>query len=91
MLKTISIFLIIALVIAFFVNLISVSSNPRDLQPIIEGRFKNAKAVYYPSSDCKVCAVIVDSGGNVWYLRMNGYATVKDDKQLFNISTYKQQ
>lgn len=64
------------------------SSGPKDLQPIIEGRFKTAKAIYYPSSDYKVSAVIVDSDGNVWFIRLNADAEVKDDKQLFNVNTY---
>lgn len=64
------------------------SSGPKDLQPIIEGRFKTAKAIYYPSSDYKVSAVIVDSDGNVWFIRLNADSEVKDDKQLFNVNTY---
>lgn len=64
------------------------SSGPKDLQPIIDGRFKTAKAIYYPSSDYKVSAVIVDSSGNVWFIRLNADAEVKDDKQLFNVFTY---
>ena len=64
------------------------SSGPKDLGPIIDGRFKTAKAIYYPSSDYKVSAVIVDSSGNVWFIRLNADAEVKDDKQLFNVNTY---
>lgn len=64
------------------------SSGPKDLQPIINGRFKTAKAIYYPSSDYKVSAVIVDSDGNVWFIRLNADSEVKDDKQLFNVNTY---
>jgi hypothetical protein len=64
------------------------SSGIKDMQPIIDGRFKTAKAIYYPSSDYKVSAVIVDSSGNVWFIRLNADAEVKDDKQLFNVFTY---
>ena len=65
-----------------------ISSTPQDLEPIINGRFKDAKAVFYPSTDNKVSAVVVDNNGNVWYLRMNGYAEMRDEKKLFNVSEY---
>jgi hypothetical protein len=64
------------------------SSNPQDLEPIINGRFKDAKAVYYPSTDNKVSAVVIDKKGNVWYLRMNGFAEMRDEKELFNVSEH---
>lgn len=68
------------------------SSNPNDLKPIIDGRFKDAKAVYYPSTDYKVSAVIVDKNGDVWFIRMNSdnVPVVKDDKILFNVTQYCQ-
>ena len=63
-------------------------STPKDLQPIIDGRFKGAKAVYYPSTDYKVAAIVIDKNGNVWYLRMNGVDQIKDEKELFNVSEH---
>jgi len=65
-----------------------ISSNPQDLEPIINGRFKEAKAVYYPSTDNKVSAVVIDKNGNVWYLRMNAFSEMRDEKQLFNVSEH---
>jgi hypothetical protein len=64
------------------------SSTPQDLEPIINGRFKDAKAVYYPSTDYKVSAIVIDKNGNVWYLRMNSSAEMRDEKQLFNVSEH---
>lgn len=64
------------------------SSSPKDLEPVINGRFKQAKAIYYPSTDIKVSAVVVDKNGDVWYLRMNALADMRDEKILFNISEY---
>lgn len=65
-----------------------VESTPKDLEPIINGQFKDAKAVFYPSTDHKVSAVVVDKDGNVWYLRMNGFSTMRDEKKLFNVSEH---
>lgn len=62
--------------------------KPSDLQPIINGKFKDAKAVYYPSTDDKVAAIVIDKDGNVWYLRMNFFSQMRDEKQLFNVSQY---
>lgn len=66
----------------------SIESTPKDLEPIINGQFKDAKAVFYPSTDGKVSAVVVDKDGNVWYLRMNGFSTMRDEKKLFNVSEH---
>ena len=64
-------------------------STPSDMEPVIDGRFDNYKSVFYPSTDCiKVCAIVVDKNGDVWYLRMNAYGTVRDEKKLFNLSDY---
>jgi hypothetical protein len=63
-------------------------SKVKDMQPIVDGRFKDAKAVFYPSTDFKVAAIVVDKDGNVWYLRLNGDAEMRDEKQLFNVSQY---
>lgn len=63
-------------------------TTPRDLEPVINGQFKQPKAVHYPSTDYKVAAVVVDKDGNVWYIRMNAKGQVKDNKQLFNVSEY---
>lgn len=65
-----------------------ISSTPQDLSPIINGRFKDAKTVYYPSTDNKVSAIVIDKNGNVWYLRMNAFSEMRDDKKLFNVSEY---
>jgi len=69
----------------------SCGSKPQDLQPIIEGKFKDAKAIYYPSTDDKVAAIVIDKDGNVWYFRLNGFSQLRDEKQLFNVSQYCRQ
>jgi len=63
-------------------------STPRDLEPIINGKFKDARAVYYPSTSSQVSAIVVDKDGNVWYLRMNMVDQMRDEKQLFNVSEH---
>lgn len=63
-------------------------STPKDLQPIIDGQFKNAQAVYYPSTDGKASAVVVDKNGDVYYIRLNGYGELRDNKRLFNVKDY---
>ncbi len=77
----------ILLVAVLFTSCIP-STKPKDLEPIISRQFKDAKAVYYPSSDYKAAAVIVDKNGNVWYVRLNATGELKDNKQLFNVSEY---
>jgi len=62
------------------------STTPKDLQPIINGQFKNAKKVYYPSTDSKVSAIVVDENGDVYYLRMNGCGDMRDNVRLFNVN-----
>lgn len=79
--------LIIGLVLFFFYGC-EKSSKPIDLEPVINGRFSDAKAVYYPSTDYKVSAIVIDKDGNVWYLRMNAFSEMRDEKKLFNISDY---
>ena len=66
----------------------TVGSTPKDLEPIINGKFKDAKAVYYPSTSSQVSAIVVDKEGNVWYLRMNMVDQIRDEKQLFNVSEH---
>jgi len=63
-------------------------SKPKDLEPIINGRFKEAKAVYYPSTSNQVSAVVIDKDGNVYYLRMSMSGKMRDEKQLFNVSEH---
>jgi len=63
-------------------------SKPKDLEPVINGRFKDAKAVYYPSTSSQVSAVVIDKYGNVYYLRMSISGEMRDEKQLFNISEH---
>ncbi len=65
------------------------SSKPKDLEPIINGQFKDAQKVFYPSTDFKVSAIVVDKNGDVWYLRMNGEAEMKDNVKLFNVSEFQ--
>ena len=62
------------------------STTPKDLQPIINGQFKNAKKVFYPSTDSKVSAIVVDENGDVYYLRMNGCGDMRDNVRLFNVN-----
>lgn len=62
------------------------STTPKDLQPIINGQFKKAKKVFYPSTDSKVSAIIIDENGDVYYLRMNGVGDMRDNVRLFNIN-----
>lgn len=80
--------------IFYFIVIIGLSScggsKPSDLDPVINNNFKDAKTVFYPSSDFKVSAVIVDRNGDVWYLRMNGIGQLKDQQKLFNVSDYCQ-
>jgi hypothetical protein len=75
------------LVAVLFVGCI-VESTPKDLEPIINGKFKDAKAVYYPSTSSQVSAIVVDKNGDVWYLRMNKVDQIRDEKQLFNVSEH---
>jgi hypothetical protein len=81
-------YVLCALLVAVLLVGCDIHSTPQDLEPIINGRFKDAKAVYYPSTDGKVSAVVIDKDGNVWYLRMNGFAEMRDEKQLFNVSDH---
>lgn len=81
------VFLIISVI--FVLSSCTNGSKQSDLAPIINGQFKDAKSVFYPSTDYKVAAVIVDKNGDVWYLRMNGNAVLKDYVKLFNVSSYK--
>lgn len=76
------------LVLLFFTGCYHPKSTPSDLEPLIKGRFKDCKTVHYPSTDSKVCAIIVDKHGDVWYLRMNAVGDMRDDKLLFNLSEY---
>lgn len=62
------------------------STTPEDLQPIINGQFKNAKKVFYPSTDTKVSAIVIDENGDVFYLRMNGRGDMRDNVRLFNVN-----
>lgn len=80
---------------AFYTLLVAVllvgcqmESKPKDLEPIINGRFKDAKAVYYPSTSSQVSAVVIDKDGNVYYLRMSMSGEMRDEKQLFNVSEH---
>jgi Cdc6-like AAA superfamily ATPase len=63
-------------------------SNPKDLEPIINSRFKDAKVVYYPSTSSQVSAVVIDKDGNVYYLRMSMSGGMRDEKELFNVFEY---
>ena len=63
-------------------------SSPTALQPIINGAYKNAQAVFYPSTDYKVASIIVDEKGDVHYIRMNCFGTIKDQKKLFNVNEF---
>ena len=63
-------------------------SKPKDLEPVINGRFKDAKAVYYPSTSSQVSAVVIYKDGNVYYLRMSMSGEMRDEKQLFNVSEH---
>jgi hypothetical protein len=76
------------LVVAVLLVGCTVKSTPKDLEPIINGKFKDAKAVYYPSTSSQVSAIVVDKYGNVWYLRMNMLDRMRDEKKLFNISEH---
>jgi predicted small secreted protein len=76
------------LVAVLLVGCNTYESTPRDLEPIINGKFKDAKAVYYPSTSRQVSAIVVDKDGNVWYLRMNMVDQMRDEKQLFNVSEH---
>ena len=80
---------------AFYTLLVAVllvgcqtESKPKDLEPIINGRFKEVKAVYYPSTSSQVSAVVIDKDGNVYYLRMSMSGQMRDEKQLFNVSEH---
>jgi len=72
--------------VLFSVGGCQTSTTPKDLQPIINGQFKNAKKVFYPSTDSKVSAIIIDENGDVYYLRMNGAGDMRDNVRLFNVS-----
>ena len=76
------------LVAVFLVGCSMPESTPRDLEPVINGKFKGAKAVYYPSTSSQVSAIVVDKDGNVWYLRMNMVDQMRDEKKLFNVSEH---
>lgn len=65
-------------------------STPSDLEPVINNNFKDAKTVFYPSTDFKVSSIVVDKNGDVWYLRMNGFGQMKDRLKMFNVSDYCQ-
>ena len=64
------------------------NSKPTDLEPIINARFKDAKAIYYPSSSFQVSAIVVDKNGNVWYMRMSANRDMRDQVQLFNVDEH---
>lgn len=85
---TSSIVILSSLLLMIVLSSCQANSTPKDLQPIIEGQFKDAKSVYYPSTDYKAAAIIIDKQGNVWYLRMNGVANMRDKVQLFNVSEF---
>lgn len=87
--KRLAVLLLITM--AIFVTFIcsSCGSSINDFQPVIQGRFKDAKNVFYPSTDFKCSVVAIDKNGDVYYLRMNGFNEVVDDKLLFNVSQYQ--
>ena len=76
------------LLMAVFSSCLYPSSRPADMKPIIDGKYKDARSVYYPSTDQKVAAIIVHKNGNVWYLRMNAAGNMRDEIRLFNVSDY---
>ncbi|MCP4100364.1 MAG: hypothetical protein GY750_02895 [Lentisphaerae bacterium] len=59
-----------------------------DLAPLV-GHENDVEKVYYPSSDYKPAAVVVDKNGDVTYYRLNGFGKLKDKKRLFNIKEFK--
>lgn len=65
------------------------NNSPTDFAPVIDGQFKDNKVVFYPSTDNKISAIVVDKNGDVWYLRLNGFGALKDNKKLFNVNDYK--
>lgn len=82
-------FLFFTLLLTLLCSCSNTESTPSDLQPIISGQFQDAKAVYYPSTDFKVSAVVVDKDGNVYYLRMNAVDQMRDNIKLFNVNDFK--
>lgn len=64
------------------------TKSHNNLELIINTHFMNPNAVYYPSTDYKSSAVVVDDEGNVWYLRMNPLGELKDNVKLFNVNDF---
>lgn len=63
------------------------SSKPSDLDPVIKGAHKT-RAIYYPSTDFKVAAVVVTESGDVIYFRANGLGQKRDEVLLFNVRDF---
>lgn len=79
---------LIALLIIIIVGACKMSSTPTDIEPVIRSEFSGNKKVFYPSTDGKVSSIVIDKDGGVWYLRMNGFAEMRDKVILFNVNEY---